>query len=413
MTEEKKQKREEVAIVGLISTGHFFSHFYILAIPPVLPLIRAEFDVSFLVIGLVMAIFAGCSAAGQYPMGVLVDKFGARYFVIGGLFFEALAVGLMAFAPNVGALIALAVVAGLADSVFHPADYAVITARVRNEWLGKSYAIHTFAGFLGFAASPTLMFILLTQFDWRTSLLIVGSLGIIWAGVQFLQRSRLGQEKLAVKGQEAAAIAPSGPKIGVGTFLASTPIMLMFFFYVTTALAGNGIQNFANSALISIYDLTVQASNLGLAGYLWGIAAGVLAGGIVADRISRFDLISLVGYLVSASLLCLIALAVMPFAGVVIGLFFAGFMIGVVMPSRDMMIKAITPPGAAGKAFGFVSTGFGIGGFIGPLLYGTIMDTGTPAGIFVTSAFLMLITIGFAIAAGRYVRPNAVPQPAE
>lgn len=413
MTEEKIQKRDEIAVVGLISTGHFFSHFYILAIPPLLPFIRAEMDVSFLMIGLVMAIFAGCSAVGQYPMGVLADKFGARYFVIGGLFFEALAVGLMAFAPNVGVLIALAAVAGIADSVFHPADYAVITARVRNEWLGKSYAIHTFAGFLGFAAAPTLMFVLLTQFDWRGSILIAGLLGIAWAAVQFLQRSRLGQEKLALAGSQPARKAPEGPKVGVTTFLASTPIMLMFFFYVATALAGNGIQNFANSALISIYDLTVQASNLGLAGYLWGIAAGVLAGGIVADRLSRFDLISLVGYLVSATILCLIAFAVMPFAGVLIGLFFAGFMIGAVMPSRDLMVKAVTPPGAAGKAFGFVSTGFGIGGFIGPLLYGTIMDSGAPAGIFLTSALLMIVTIGFAIAAGRYVRPGAIPQPAE
>jgi hypothetical protein len=31
------------------------------------------------------------------------------------------------------------------------------------------------------------------------------------------------------------------------------------------------------------------------------------------------------------------------------------------MPSRDMIVRAVTPPGAYGRVFGFVSSGFNIG----------------------------------------------------
>ncbi|MDA0241377.1 MAG: MFS transporter [Proteobacteria bacterium] len=413
MPDQKKQKRDEVAVVGLISTGHFFSHFYLFAIPSVLTLMQAEMGASFTLMGVAMAVYSVCSAVGQYPMGVMADKFGARYLVIGGLFVEALAVGLMGLAPNIFVVIGLAVVAGIADSVFHPADYAVITARVRNEWLGKSYALHTFSGFLGFAAMPSVMLVLLPLFDWRTSLMIVGSAGIAWAFVMLLQRSLLGQESLEEKANRTGPAKTSAPEIGIRTFLAMPAIMLMFFFYAATSLAGNGIQAFSVPALSTLYHLTAEITLSGLAGYSWGIAAGILAGGIVADRINRFDLISIVGYLIAGAALCITGIAVVPFAAAIVAMVFAGFMIGLVMPSRDVMVKTVTPPGAAGKAFGFVSTGFGIGGFIGPLLYGTIMDSGHPAALFYTAAFLMLVTIGFAVAAGRYVRPKAVPQPAE
>ena len=414
MTSETAKKFDEAAIVGLISIGHFFSHFFILSIPAVLPLIRAEFDTSFFVIGLIMATYAGCSAIFQYPAGALLDKLGARYFVIGGLLIESLAIVAMGFAPNVLVMLALAAIAGTADSVFHPADYAVITARVRQNWLGKSYGFHTFAGFLGFAAAPTAMIILLSQNnnDWRTALMTIGAVGACFSVVLFLQRSRLGQEGLAVADVPAPSAAGM-PKIGLKTFLTSTPVVLMFAFYIATSLAGNGIQSFSNSALISLYSLTLDLANLSLASYLWGIAAGVLVGGIVADQLNRFDMIALVGYLVAASLLVLVASGSLPFIPLAISMFFAGFMLGAVMPSRDLMVKAVAPPGAVGQIFGFVSTGFGIGGFLGPLLYGSIMDTNQVAGIFLASAFLMLVTIGFAVAAGRFVRPEPAAQPAE
>jgi MFS family permease len=81
----------------------------------------------------------------------------------------------------------------------------------------------------------------------------------------------------------------------------------------------------------------------------------------------------------------------------------AGFFSGVIMPSRDMIVRAATPPGAFGKVFGFVTTGFNIGGIVAPIVFGAIMDHGSPRMVFLTVAALTVAAI--ATVASRPRRP--------
>ena len=68
-----------------------------------------------------------------------------------------------------------------------------------------------------------------------------------------------------------------------------------------------------------------------------------------------------------------------------------GFCFGVIMPSRDMIVRDITPPGSFGKVFGFVTTGFNIGGIVSPMIFGALMDAGHPRLVFfVVAAFGLL-----------------------
>ena len=76
----------------------------------------------------------------------------------------------------------------------------------------------------------------------------------------------------------------------------------------------------------------------------------------------------------------------------------AGFLSGMIAPSRDMMVRAAAPTGAAGRAFGIVTTGFNIGGTIGPMLGGWIMDRGAPRWVFYASVLFMLLTVLMALA---------------
>jgi MFS family permease len=70
-----------------------------------------------------------------------------------------------------------------------------------------------------------------------------------------------------------------------------------------------------------------------------------------------------------------------------------GLSSGIIMPSRDMIVRAVTPPGSFGKVFGFVTTGFNIGGIVAPLIFGTIMDHGNPRLVFLAVAALSLLAI--------------------
>jgi predicted MFS family arabinose efflux permease len=405
--EDSRSKRSEILTVALVSTGHFFSHFYVLSIPSVLPLIRDDFGVSNLTVGYIIISYAIFSTIWQYPMGVFSDRYGAAPIFIGGMVCLSVGVITMSFAPSIWIMIVIAAFNGTSDSVFHPTDYTIMAARVRQSWLGRSFAIHTTTGFLGFAAAPIVMSYLVSMWDWRAALATVGIAGLVFALVAFLSRGLM----------RGVTYAPAQTAQGTNTsalkFLASPALVLMFLFYSATSLAGNGINSFGNAALIDLFDIELLLANSALAAYLWGTTFGVLAGGIVADRMQRFDIIATGGYLVAASLLCLIGLGVLSFVSVAIALFFAGFMVGAVMPARDIMVKAVTPPGSTGKAFGFVSTGFSVGATIGPLIYASLLDAGLPQVLFFTSAAMMMVTIALALTASSVGRRVIAAQPAE
>ncbi|MFB3087663.1 MAG: MFS transporter, partial [Acidiferrobacterales bacterium] len=141
-------------VIGLVSTGHFFSHFYMLLLPPLFPMLRDVYGVGFTELGLVIAAFSLTTGLTQVPVGFLVDRYGARGILIGGLMLESLAIGLVGLFPFYGALLALMVLAGLANAVYHPADYAILTASVHRARMGRAFSIHTFAGYLGAAVAP-------------------------------------------------------------------------------------------------------------------------------------------------------------------------------------------------------------------------------------------------------------------
>jgi MFS family permease len=417
VTQDSRAKFREIAVIALVSSAHFWSHFFVLVIPSSLPLIRTEFGASNVSIAMVIAAYGLMSAIWQFPAGMASDRFGAPWLLIGGLTVMSSAMFLQSMAPAVYVMIAIAAIAGSADSVFHPVDYTIITAKVRTSWLGKAYAIHTFTGFLGFAAAPMTMSFLLADSGWRYAIGVVGAAAFATAVVLFLCRKLfMGVAYPAVRQPGAA-----GGSGSVLSFLLSPPLLLMFLFYVCATLSGNGIQTFSNSALMEIYKIDLPEANQTLSLYLWGNAAGVLIGGMVSDRMKRFDFVATLGYFVAAALLCLVGLTVLPFYSVVAALFFAGFMIGSIMPARDLAVRAIAPPGGIGKAFGYVSTGFSVGGTIGPLFFGTVMDLHLPQLVFFVSAGMMIVTIVMALAASwvarRQLARNAMmapePQPAE
>ena len=402
MSEERKKKLGELSVLALISGGHFWSHFFMLAIPSALPLIRAEFAASNVSLGLVIAASALMGAGLQFPMGVLSDRYGAQAFLICGLAVESAAMFAQSFAATVPVMIAIALIGGIADSIFHPADYTILTAKIRPGWLGRAYAVHTFSGFLGFAVAPTAMTFLLAHGSWRHALALAGLAGLAMAVVLFASSRLL--KGIAYPHARRADGGASATDKSLMQFLLSPPLLIMFLFYVVATLGSNGLQIFSNSALIELYHIDLVHANTALALFLWGTVIGVLAGGVIADKTRRLDLVAAVCYVLAAALLCAIGMAALPYLATLGALFFTGFMLGAVMPSRDLMVRTVTPPGSIGKAFGYVSSGFAVSGAIGPLVYGTLMDLKLPQMVFFVAAAMTLATIAIALLASRVSR---------
>jgi predicted MFS family arabinose efflux permease len=375
----------QVQAIGLIGFGHFLSHFYQLALPPLFPYIRDDLGVSFVELGIALAVYNVATAVLQTPVGVLVDRIGARPMLILGLFVNAAAFVAAGLVYSFWLLALLMLVAGAGNSVFHPADYAILSASVDKERIGRAYSIHSFGGSAGFAAAPLVMIYLASLTDWRTALVIMGLVGVALAvGYAFLspvlRDGSYGRKKEEAPPQSWRTIA-------------TRPIVMFFVFYIATSAAGSGLNAFAIVALAKNFGLSETVASATLTLFLAAGAIGVLFGGFLADKTDRHDVVLYVTYTISMLCLAAIATGALPFWGIACVFVLAGLMRGVVNPSRDILVRQAAPAGAIGAVFGFVSTGFNIGQGSAPLLYGWFMDTGSPELVFWAAAGFTAVAI--------------------
>jgi FSR family fosmidomycin resistance protein-like MFS transporter len=388
-------------LIGLVSAAHFFSHFYLLLLPPLFPLLKDLYGVGFTELGLAYSAFSLTTTLTQAPMGFVVDRYGARGLLIIGLLVESLCFGLIGFFPSYTALVVLMAVAGLANAVFHPADYALLSAGVEDRRMGRAFSFHTAAGYFGEAVAPVTIIALLALVGLDNGLLLCGLAGMATALWLFVNAGTLDA---TVEVHHASRDATATPSTRGLKLLLSVPMLVGLVFFLGIALSMRGITSFSVSVLHLLYETPLALAGTVLSAFLFASPVGVLAGGWLADRTSRHDLVAAACLLTIAVAISLVAMLELPL--LLIGLLFAtaGFAAGVVAPSRDLMIRAMTPPGETGKVFGFVTSGYNLAGMVGPPAFGYMLDNTDPKRIFWAVAVLSLMTLVLALATGRQGR---------
>jgi MFS family permease len=369
--------------LGLISAAHWVSHFHLLVLPMLFPFLKAQLGVGYIELGFALTVFAVVSGLAQAPIGYLVDHVGARKVLLLGLALGGFALIMLSLHLTYTSLIGCAVLLGLANSVYHPADYAILSAHMDEARMGRAFSIHTFAGYFGGAVAPAIVAALVTTVGGLGALIVSGAVGPLIAlllmigGVPDAGAAR--QRDAAGAAAKASIITPA--------------LMLLTVFFTLLSLSNAGISNFGVVALMTGYATSFPTANLALTAYLGAGAAGVLAGGFLADRTTRHGQVAAICFAVNAAIVLAIATVALPDPVLIAAMTAAGFLGGVIAPSRDMLVRRAAPPGAAGRAFGIVSTGFNLGGIISPLLFGWIMDQSAPHWVFGISAAFMVLTV--------------------
>ncbi|PYM52838.1 MAG: MFS transporter [Candidatus Rokuibacteriota bacterium] len=384
-------------IITIVCVGHFLSHFYSLVLPPLFPLLRVELGVSYAALGGLITAWGAASAISQPVSGFLVDRFGPRRMLAGGLALLATAIALAGMAPSYWALVATMAAAGCGNGVFHPADYSIFNARVHPRRLGRAYSAHSSSGSLGWVLAPMVVGGLTAAFGWRIAVTSVGAAGVVTA--LFLSRQRvLGDVHRPAK--ERASAGGSGVLAQVRPLLVP-PIMMAFGYFALVAASMSAVQIFAVSAMVTIYEVPLTLAAGALTVYMLGSAAGIVCGGFLADRMRRHDAFAAGGMAVAAALTLLFASGAPPAATVAGLLALIGFAKGATNPSRDLLVRGATPPGASGKVFGFVYSGLDLGSLVMPPIYGWLIDRGEPRAVFVVAAVLMALTMLTVLEVGR------------
>ena len=398
--------RHDAKIISLVCFPHMMSHVYWLVIPPMFPALMAAFDLTALKAGVIVSVFAAATMIAQTPVGFLVDRVGARWILIGGLAIEGAAIAAFGMADAYWQLLVLAGIAGLGHTVFHPADYAILSARVSERRMGRAFSIHSATGYVGFAIAPIYMTEVAARWNWQAAFLSIGVIGLFAALVLLLQSGSLRDEGEAAKARrkkEAKASEPEPGRSG-GTLagdlrlLLSIPVMMCFLYFILHQLGGGGLRAFLVVALADLYDTPVVDAARALSAFTIGSVVGILTGGIVADRfgprvmtgfatlVPAGLIVGLLGWVDIQGILLVALLAV------------SGYLIGVLIPSRDLLLRSVTPPGSMGKVMGFASTGTNLGGAIIPAVLGYVMDVAGGSwvfgisAIFIGAAFLTFVT---------------------
>ena len=392
--------RRDARVIGFVSLGHALSHFLQLALPPLFPLLKAQFGVPWALLGAVMASFYVASASVQFVAGFAVDRLGARPVLFTGMALLAGGTLAAALAPSALWLFPCAIAMGAGNGVFHPSDFAILNATVTPARLGYAYSSHGVGGNLGFALAPLVSFGIGSAFGWRVALVAMGVVGLVVLVVLVTQREHLASHRVA----DAAAHTLRG---SVAIF-AQSAIVLCFLYFVFQTMATIGIQTFLPATLNAAFAIPLIVATSAVTAYLLGGTAGIVAGGFLAVRTTRHDRVAATGLLCGAILVALVAAGAIGSAAVVSAFALAGFSVGMTSPSRDLIVRHATPKGAAGRVYGFVYSGLDTGSMLGPLWFGLMLDRHLAGQVLYAIAALLVVAIATVIR----VRRAVAPQPA-
>jgi MFS family permease len=379
-------RASETKLVAGVCFAHLVSHYYMLMLAPLFAFIRADFGVTYTELSLALTTFNVVSAVSQTPVGFFIDRTGARINLIGGLLLGSAAIAIAGAVHSFWVFIAMFAVLGLANTVYHPADYTLLSERVSPRRTTQVFSFHTCSGMIGSAIAPVSLLFMQSAVGWRGAFLCSALLGVVAALV------------LAVQGEPpvvhpAHPSKPRGEEPASWQLLLSPPILLNLLFFVVLSMVGGGLNQYLVVGLGALYGTPPALANTALTGLLTMSAIGVLLGGALAGRTARHNLVACAGLVVTGSASTLIALVDPGALLLVLIASLSGFASGMTMPSRDMIVRSVTPQGSFGKVFGFVTTGFHIGGMVAPLIFAQFLDHGYPRGVFLYVAACALVAI--------------------
>ncbi len=412
MTISTGMVRPQVKVLGLVSSGHFMSHYYSMVLPPLFPFLHDNLGISYTALGFLLTLKHVTAGVLQLPAGILVDRFGAKLMLFFGLFMCTAGMGLIGLAETYWMLAALVVVVGIGNSVFHPADYTIMNSTMDSGYMGRSFSVHTFSGHLGTAIAPLVVLSIAPVWGWRMAFMVSGIAGLVVL-VGFIAQwniidGNIARAESQKRTNEKPAAGGEGPTQTtwqlIVQILKSPPIVFLFMFFAMSSLANGGLKSFAVAGLVTLHNTPVTAAGGALTGFLFASAFGVLVGGVFADKTKRHDLIAACGLLASAVIVLVVGEVNLQYAVLVFAFSFAGLISGVIRPARDMMIRNVSPEGSMGKVFGFVFSGQSIGGGIAPVIYGALIDIGQSVWIFYSSAIFMVLCMAVVLLSGRAAR---------
>lgn len=387
MNKKRNMDSRERKIVGVVGAAHFYSHFYFLVLPLMFPILYDVYGIGYTELGIGYAVFSATTLIFQTPIGFIVDRYGARLILIAGVAVESIVLVLFGIFHTYYAYLILMAIAGIANAVYHPCDYSILTRSVNRSSLGKAFSIHTFCGQIGSTSAPIVIVLITFGLDWYHALMLCGALGLVVLACLIV----------GFRSVEIPQITDSDHMINKRKsslrLLLSPSVLLGWLFFFGYAMSSTGLYDFSVSSFTEIYNSPLAHAGIVIWLFLLADAVGILSAGFFAHRWVRHDLVVTNCFIGVAACMFFITFVPMPLWVLTIPMVIAGLFYGFIAPSRDVIISQLASARDMGKVFGTVTTGFNAGGIIGPPLFGFLLDSGDPYSIFWGAGVIGLLSI--------------------
>lgn len=394
-----KVKVRDWKIISLIGVVHASSHFFQLVLPTLFLYLNAEFGFDYVQLGFVVTCFFLVSVCGQASSGFVVDRIGPAPVLFFGLSAFLISALLLATASSYSMLIVAAIIGGAGNSIFHPVDYSIINHRVSAQRLGYAFSVHGLTGNLGWAAAPLFITSISMLYGWRIAVYGVALIILLvlltavwnkklWGGVP---------QQSPTSSNSTNSIHSTSVLVTLAILLRKPTLWGAFLFFAFNTMATSAIQNYTIPLLSSIYGLSEMLAGSGLSAYMVTAAIGMIAGGFIAGATAKSERIVFMSLCMAGAFMLLLAMNVVPSSLAIVLVAAAGFCSGIAAPSRDMLIRRVTPKGATGTVYGLVYSGMDVGSSIGPILFGYMVDAQFEKGPWVGAAVAFVISAGLAV----------------
>lgn len=410
-------RRRDWQIISLIGVVHASSHFFQLILPTLYLSLAHEYGYDFAQLGLLASMFFLVSCLGQASSGFVVDRVGPAPVLRFGLVLFIVSAVLIGLSDSYIMLMLAAIIGGIGNSVFHPVDYSIINHRVSAARLGHAFSVHGLTGNLGWALTPVFMAALIHLFDWRiatfsAAALIAFVLFLAWLGRDLLAGKNQAIQVDAESDQNAATVPANGSSASTPattdlsrqsawqtllTLLAQPALWGAFLFFMCTSIALSSVQNFTIPMLGQVYGIDKVLAGTTLSAYMMTAALGMLAGGFLVGATPNTERTVAASLVLAGVLLLVLASGAVPstFAMVLVGA--AGFCSGLSAPSRDMLIRRVTPKGATGTVYGLVYSGMDVGSSLAPTMFGLLLDAHYTQAPWIGAALAFVVAAGLAL----------------
>ncbi|WP_418282180.1 MFS transporter [Halorubrum sp. DTA98] len=389
----------------LISATHGVNEFFSIAIPPIIPFLVADLDITYTEGGLLLTVFFVMYSVFQLPAGVIADRIGKKRLLVGGLIGMVLGLYLASMADSYEALVASQVIAGISGSTYHPTGMSLISDFETGSTEGKAMGVFGFFGMAGVAGAPLVIGGLAGVLDWRFGLAVAATLGLVFTLVFAVLFSEPESRSPDVAGSDTGPTSADADDralddrdVGDGTAPGSrstierlragvtgvlrvpltATVLLLLVMTVLVSLQTRAIMTFTTSY---VADTTGGTATLGNAVFFVMLVSGSVSSlwaGSLADRVHR----GLLGVGVSVATAVLLVVTYLLVSGsgalpeelLVGALVVLFFVIGLAMyacvPVKNAIISSEAEREFSGSLFGLTQTSSAVGSASGPAVFG-------------------------------------------